>query len=245
MVRLDSDVRDRHAQIAHAPAAKIGKAFQECVRCAKDTALHKDIQGCDQRRPSHLERDARGVLRRARGAGRTRRRRRRYRSGASQSGCERAFAGLPSLAAHRHPLRLTDKTSRSDRCRPGSRRRASPTARCSARWTVSAGAAATAVGQGRRPYRQTARRGGRAGSRALRGPQAARGLATSAAAGGASERAIMAQTGHRSTTWSAAYIREANLFAADNAASLAGPVKTGDTRTSGHGRASTGTRTSA
>lgn len=48
------------------------------------------------------------------------------------------------------------------------------------------------------------------------------GLATSAAAGGASERAIMNQTGHRSTTMVRRYIREANLFAADNAASLAG-----------------------
>ena len=48
------------------------------------------------------------------------------------------------------------------------------------------------------------------------------GLATSAAAGGASERAIMAQTGHRSTDMVRRYIREANLFAADNAASLAG-----------------------
>jgi len=48
------------------------------------------------------------------------------------------------------------------------------------------------------------------------------GLATSAAAGGASERAIMAQTGHRSTDMVRRYIREANLFAADNAAGLAG-----------------------
>lgn len=48
------------------------------------------------------------------------------------------------------------------------------------------------------------------------------GLATSAAAGGASERAIMAQTGHRSTDMVRRYIREANLLAADNAASLAG-----------------------
>jgi integrase len=48
------------------------------------------------------------------------------------------------------------------------------------------------------------------------------GLATSAAAGGASEGAIMAQTGHRSTDMVRRYIREANLFAADNAASLAG-----------------------
>ena len=46
------------------------------------------------------------------------------------------------------------------------------------------------------------------------------GLATSAAAGGASERAIMAQTGHRSTDMVRRYIREANLFAADNAARL-------------------------
>jgi integrase len=48
------------------------------------------------------------------------------------------------------------------------------------------------------------------------------GLATSAAAGGASERAIMNQTGHRSTTMVRRYIREANLFAVDNAARLAG-----------------------
>jgi site-specific recombinase XerD len=48
------------------------------------------------------------------------------------------------------------------------------------------------------------------------------GLATSAAAGGASERAIMNQTGHRSTDMVRRYIREANLFAPDNAASLAG-----------------------
>ena len=43
-----------------------------------------------------------------------------------------------------------------------------------------------------------------------------------AAAGGASERAIMAQTGHRSTDMVRRYIREANLFAPDNAASLTG-----------------------
>jgi integrase len=48
------------------------------------------------------------------------------------------------------------------------------------------------------------------------------GLATSAAAGGASERAIMNQTGHRSTDMVRRYIGEANLFAPDNAASLAG-----------------------
>jgi integrase len=48
------------------------------------------------------------------------------------------------------------------------------------------------------------------------------GLATSAAAGGASERDIMNQTGHRSTDMVRRYIREANLFAPDNAASLAG-----------------------
>jgi integrase len=48
------------------------------------------------------------------------------------------------------------------------------------------------------------------------------GLATSPAAGGASERAIMNQTGHRSTDMVRRYIREANLFAPDNAASLAG-----------------------
>ncbi len=47
------------------------------------------------------------------------------------------------------------------------------------------------------------------------------GLATSAAAAGASERVIMAQTGHRSVEMVRRYIREANLFA-ENAASLAG-----------------------
>src|SRR5438067_11298022 len=44
------------------------------------------------------------------------------------------------------------------------------------------------------------------------------GLATSAAAGGASERSIMNQTGHRSSSMVRRYIREANVFAADNAA---------------------------
>jgi integrase len=48
------------------------------------------------------------------------------------------------------------------------------------------------------------------------------GLATSAAAGGASERSIMNQTGHRSTSMVRRYIRAANLFTADNPASLAG-----------------------
>src|SRR5262249_43252745 len=48
------------------------------------------------------------------------------------------------------------------------------------------------------------------------------GLATSAAAGGASQRHTMTQTARRSTTMVRRYIREANLFAADNAASLAG-----------------------
>ena len=48
------------------------------------------------------------------------------------------------------------------------------------------------------------------------------GLATSAAAGGASERAIVAQTGHRSADMVRRYVREANLFAADNGASLGG-----------------------
>jgi len=46
-------------------------------------------------------------------------------------------------------------------------------------------------------------------------------LATSAAAGGASERVIMAQTGHRSADMVRRYIREGNLWRA-NAASLAG-----------------------
>ena len=48
------------------------------------------------------------------------------------------------------------------------------------------------------------------------------GVATSAAAGAASDRSIMAQTGHRSTDMVRRCIREANLFTADNAASLAG-----------------------
>jgi len=47
------------------------------------------------------------------------------------------------------------------------------------------------------------------------------GLATSAAAGGASEHVIRAQTGHRSVGIVRRHIREANLFA-ENAASLAG-----------------------
>ncbi|MBV9547079.1 MAG: tyrosine-type recombinase/integrase [Chloroflexi bacterium] len=47
------------------------------------------------------------------------------------------------------------------------------------------------------------------------------GLATSAAAGGASERTIMAQTGHRSADMVRRYIRQGNLWR-DNAASLAG-----------------------
>jgi predicted house-cleaning noncanonical NTP pyrophosphatase (MazG superfamily) len=41
-------------------------------------------------------------------------------------------------------------------------------------------------------------------------------------AAAASERAIMNQTGHRSTDKVRRYIRAANLFAPDNAASLAG-----------------------
>ena len=44
------------------------------------------------------------------------------------------------------------------------------------------------------------------------------GLATAAAKAGKSERAIMAQTGHRSVTMVRRYIRDANLFS-DNAAS--------------------------
>jgi integrase len=47
------------------------------------------------------------------------------------------------------------------------------------------------------------------------------GLATSAADGGASDRAIMRQTGHRSTTMVNRYVREGRLFR-DNAAILAG-----------------------
>jgi integrase len=47
------------------------------------------------------------------------------------------------------------------------------------------------------------------------------GLATSAAVGGASERAIMAQTGYRSAAMVRRYIRDADLFRG-NAAGLAG-----------------------
>ncbi len=47
------------------------------------------------------------------------------------------------------------------------------------------------------------------------------GLATSAAIGGASERSIMAQTGHRSVTMVRRYIRDGNLFR-ENAAGKAG-----------------------
>jgi integrase len=48
------------------------------------------------------------------------------------------------------------------------------------------------------------------------------GPATSAAAAGASECVIMAQTGHRSADMVRRYIRAANVFAPDNAASPAG-----------------------
>ncbi len=47
------------------------------------------------------------------------------------------------------------------------------------------------------------------------------GLATSAAAAGVSERAIMDQTGHRSVTMVRRYIREGSLFR-DNAAGKVG-----------------------
>jgi integrase len=47
------------------------------------------------------------------------------------------------------------------------------------------------------------------------------GLATSAADAGASDRAIMRQTGHRSTAMVNRYVREGRLFR-DNAAILAG-----------------------
>jgi integrase len=47
------------------------------------------------------------------------------------------------------------------------------------------------------------------------------GLATSAAIGGASERAIMAQTGHRSVSMVRRYIRDGNLFR-ENAAAKVG-----------------------
>lgn len=48
------------------------------------------------------------------------------------------------------------------------------------------------------------------------------GLATSAAAAGASERSIMAQTGHRSVTMVRRYIRDGELFRPDNAAAVVG-----------------------
>jgi integrase len=44
------------------------------------------------------------------------------------------------------------------------------------------------------------------------------GLATSAAAAGASERVIMSQTGHRSADMVRRYIREGSLFASNPAA---------------------------
>ena len=47
------------------------------------------------------------------------------------------------------------------------------------------------------------------------------GLATQAAAAGASERVIMAQTGHKSEAMVRRYIREGSLFR-DNAASMVG-----------------------
>ena len=47
------------------------------------------------------------------------------------------------------------------------------------------------------------------------------GLATAAAIGGASERAIMAQTGHRSTAMVRRYIRDGNFFR-ENAAAKVG-----------------------
>lgn len=47
------------------------------------------------------------------------------------------------------------------------------------------------------------------------------GLVTAAAIAGASDRSIMAQTGHRSTAMLSRYIRDCNLFRA-NAASVVG-----------------------
>jgi hypothetical protein len=47
------------------------------------------------------------------------------------------------------------------------------------------------------------------------------GLATSAAAAGASERAIMAQTGHKSLPMVRSYIRDGSLFR-ENAAATVG-----------------------
>jgi integrase len=48
------------------------------------------------------------------------------------------------------------------------------------------------------------------------------GLATSAAAAGASERVIMSQTGHRSADMVRRYIREGSLFGASNPAGMVG-----------------------
>jgi hypothetical protein len=54
--------------------------------------------------------------------------------------------------------------------------------------------------------------------------------AMSAATGGDSERAIMTQTGLRSTDMVSCHIREANLFDSDNSASLAGLLQAGKFR---------------
>ncbi len=54
-----------------------------------------------------------------------------------------------------------------------------------------------------------------------RGHSLRAGLATSAAAAGASERVIMAQTGHRSADMVRRYIRDGNLWR-ENAAMLVG-----------------------
>ncbi|MBV9580808.1 MAG: tyrosine-type recombinase/integrase [Chloroflexi bacterium] len=48
------------------------------------------------------------------------------------------------------------------------------------------------------------------------------GLATNAAAAGASERVIMSQTGHRSADIVRRYIREGSLFGASNPAGMVG-----------------------
>ena len=53
-------------------------------------------------------------------------------------------------------------------------------------------------------------------------PACVAGLATSAAAAGASERAIMAQTGHRSVVMVRRCICGGELFGAENAAAVAG-----------------------
>ena len=61
----------------------------------------------------------------------------------------------------------------------------------------------------------------RGGLRRRRGPPSQTGLATAAASAGVPERAIMAQTGHRSLGTLRKYIREGSLFL-ENAAAKVG-----------------------